>query len=76
MTSLEKIGNEIKERRLNAGLSRDQLAKEAGCSVGTIFNIENGGNCQLEILDNIGAVLDCHVELIDGYTPEIVEGAK
>lgn len=49
-TILEELGRRIARTRLNQNLKQDQLAKEAGVGVNTIYRIEQGHSTQLSNL--------------------------
>lgn len=65
--SIQEIGNAIKERRKQLGISQRMLADIAGMSVNTITKIERGeGNPQLSVLslllDTLGMTINVELK--------------
>ena len=63
------IGKRIKERRLEIGMSADQLAERIGKDRATIYRYENGdiGNLPLNILETLGEVLGVSAAYLMGW---------
>lgn len=49
---------DLKQRRINAGLTQTGLARRAGCSKQWISLVENGGNPGVDLADRIERVLE------------------
>lgn len=55
-----KIGKLLKQKRLNAGLTQEQLAKRIGLKSSThISRIENDANVQLATIEKLANALNC-----------------
>ena len=73
----EFVGSRIKDRRLELGLTLDELASKVGYSdKSTLSRVENGKtDMPLKKLDKIAQVLDVTPAYLIGFTPEdIPEG--
>ena len=55
---LEELGQRLQKHRLNQNISQEDLAKEAGVGVNTVYRIERGQSAQLSSLIRILRVLD------------------
>lgn len=67
---LEFVGNKIKERRKEKGISQGQLADMAGVSLPYISDIENGKkNISISILMSIAEVLEVTPNYLLGVSP-------
>ena len=56
--SLERLAEKVRRARTEARLSLDDLARRAGISKGTLFNLEAGeGNPSLGVLCSVGSAL-------------------
>jgi transcriptional regulator with XRE-family HTH domain len=51
--TLRPAGDEIRERRTNAGLSQQRLAELAACSISTVRLVENGWQPSDVMLDRL-----------------------
>lgn len=72
--------NGLRARREAAGLSREKLAFQVGCSGSTIQQVEGGWRCSAGMARRIAAVLGCEARELhewgEGGGPAIVdEGA-
>lgn len=72
--------NGLRARREAAGLSRERLAFEVGCSGSTVQQVEGGWRCSADMAQKIAAVLGCEAhelhEMGEGGGPAAVdEGA-
>lgn len=56
------IGEKIRKRRQEIGLSQKELATKVGCTWQSISNVERGKECTTELLsklaDSLGLTLD------------------
>lgn len=68
----EFVGSRIKDRRLELGLTLDELASKVGYSdKSTLSRVENGKtDMPLKKLDKIAQVLDVTPAYLIGFTPE------
>jgi len=65
-TSLQQIGNLIRESRLKADLTQKELAQKLGISAPTINKYENNGQqVTIEVLSKIAHVLE--LDLLVGF---------
>lgn len=55
---LEALGHRLQRHRLNRNISQEDLAREAGVGVNTVYRIERGQSAQLSSLIRILRVLD------------------
>ena len=55
---LKELGNRLQRHRLNQNISQEDLAREAGVGVNTVYRIERGQSAQLSSLIRILKVLD------------------
>jgi len=67
---LEELGRRIARRRLDAGLTQDEVAREAGIGNRTLERIEAGADCQVSTLVRVLAALGL-TEGIEGLVPEV-----
>lgn len=58
-----EIGERIKERRKELGLSQQQVAERAEMTYQSVLNAESGKSCTLETLKKICKALDLTIEL-------------
>lgn len=63
---LEELGKRLQRHRLNQNISQEDLAREAGVGVNTVYRIERGQSAQLTSLIRILRVLDLisNIELL------------
>jgi len=63
--TLSELGEKIREKRKESGLTQAQLAQKAGLSRTTLSKLENGyfGNISVATLDNILSALGLCIEL-------------
>ena len=62
---LESIGNSIKERRKELGITQPLLAEIADVSKNTIYKLERGtGNPSIRILDKLLEVLGLELKVV------------
>lgn len=66
---LEELGKRLQRHRLNQNVSQEELAREAGIGVNTVYRIERGQSAQLSSLIRILRVLDL-LSNIDLLIPE------
>ena len=57
------VGERIKERRREWGLTQQQVAEKAKITYQSVLNAESGKSCTLETLRKICGVLDLKIEL-------------
>lgn len=66
-----KIGDRIKEARLRAGLTQEELAKMVGVTKGSIANYETGVSVpKVECLYPLMAALGVDANYVYGVTPD------
>jgi len=58
-----QLGNEIRERRRQLGLTQEQLANQAGIRQRTVSDIESAGNARLDTVMRLLAALDFELVL-------------
>lgn len=64
---LARAGANIRERRLRAQMTRDELEREAGIGHATLLNAESTGRMNLATFLSIARALGCPMgELLDG----------
>ncbi len=76
---IRELGMRLRQRRLDANLTRDQVAGESGLSSDTVRNAEQGANISLESLVRLLRVLGRLDELssiLDSSGPSPVELAR
>lgn len=54
----------LKRFRVGAGLSQEELAKQAGVGVATIQRLEDKGYCSLRVLYKVSKVLDVDMAVL------------
>ena len=63
-----RIGNRIKQRRLELGLSLRRLSAICGVPFNSISQIENGGwSASIDIISQICSALNLLIELVDDH---------
>ena len=58
-----EIGERIKERRKELGMSQQQVAEKAEMTYQSVLNAKSGKSCTLETLKKICKALDLTIEL-------------
>ena len=58
-----QLGNEIRERRRQLGLTQEQLANQAGIRQRTVSDIESAGNARIDTVMRLLAALDLELVL-------------
>lgn len=54
---LKELGSRIKDMRIKAGITRDDMCELSGLSISSIKRIENGENVKIETILNVMRVL-------------------
>jgi y4mF family transcriptional regulator len=63
--SIQQLGEAIKSRRKELGVTQPHLAELAGVSTNTLYKIERGqANPSLEVLGKLAEVLGMEIKLI------------
>lgn len=60
---MSNVGERIKERRKELGLTQQDVAEKISMSYQSVLNAENNKSCTLETLKKICEVLDLKIEL-------------
>lgn len=50
---LKELGNRLKEIRVNAGITQEEMSERSGLSLSSVRRIENGDNVKIENILNI-----------------------
>ena len=62
----QPIGQKLRDRRLELGMTITSLSEKSGLAVGTVWNVENGiGDTQVSTLQKIAEALGVDIKLND-----------
>lgn len=73
-----KFGERLKQRRLELGISAEELAKQIGKNRATIYRYEKGDieNVPIDVLDPLSEALDTTPEYLLGWSDSVHLGTR
>lgn len=57
------IGEIIKNKRMELGITQTELANAVGCTYQTIYHLERGDSCTMGVLSKVCEVLKLTIEI-------------
>jgi len=69
---LQELGQRLARRRLETGLSQDEVARRAGVGKRTLERMEGGADCQVSTLLRVLRVLGL-MDGVEGLAPDVAQ---